>query len=126
MRRMTRMASLAALVLLLALLAPRLAMAHANEDHGAASAQSESPASAPHAPRTAAVGAPSCPGDHGGLCTCGGDAASLAKPAAVIAAHTAFATALVSAAGVALERPLARAPPRRFSLQFSRAPPSFS
>src|SRR5438045_2605341 len=57
MRRMTRMASLAALVLLLALLAPRLAMAHANEDHGAASAQSESPASAPHAPRTAAVGA---------------------------------------------------------------------
>jgi hypothetical protein len=127
MRRMKRTAGLATLVLLVALLAPRLAMAHANEHHGAASGQSESPASAPHArPGTAAVGAPSCPADHGGVCSCGGDLASPAKPAALIAPYTAFAIVPVSAVGMPLERTMPRAPPQAFSLQLPRAPPSFS
>jgi hypothetical protein len=126
MRRMKRAAGLAALVLLLVLVAPRLAMAHGSEHHGAAPASSEPPASALHTVRNApAVGAPSCPGDHGGFCTCGSALACPgAKPGVVVAPSVALPFVLAPNSVATAEEVLPRGPPPAFSLRFTRAPPA--
>jgi len=127
MRRMKRAAGLAALVILVALAAPQVAMAHGAEHQGATPAHSEPAASAPHAVRNAsAVASPSCPADHGGFCTCGSDLACPVDPAVVIAGPAALTTVLLPAVAVPLDRAMPRAPPRPFSLRFSRAPPVLS
>ena len=109
------------------LVAPATALAHGGTHHDAAPPSSEMPASVPLAiGNAAAVASPSCPGDHGGLCTCGSDLACPANPVVLIAGQAALATVLLPSPGVPLERAMPRAPPRPFSLHFSRAPPSFS
>jgi hypothetical protein len=119
-------AGCAALVLAGLLGAPRAALAHGAEHHGAALEQQEKPRLLPH-DRISAVSAP-CPGGHPlGVCTCGGEAACHeTKSGAFIAVGSAASTMVVAAAAGQPQRPLARAPPRAFSLHYSRAPPALS
>jgi len=116
MSLMRRFTALWALLLAMALLAPRLALAHGGE-HGSA---------AKHADVDRALLLPSCPGQHGDFCTCGGPAACSGGSPVVLAAPR-FAVLLVVAATHVQPRrePPARGPPP-FSLRFSRAPPASS
>jgi len=121
---MRRLAACAAGLLLLCLLAgPRPAMAHGGEHRTVY----ESSTPAQDAPDVASASSPSCPGDHGSICTCGSALACLSTTAgALIAGRSCILIVPAPPACVPPERPLARAPPRAFSLRFSRAPPASS
>ena len=115
MSPLRRLAALSALLLAVAFLAPRLALAH-----GAAHQESAKPV---HADRAFLV--PSCPGQHGDFCTCGDPVACSGSGTIALAPAPLAVLALVPAArGEPRRESLARAPPRAFSLHYSRAPPS--
>lgn len=117
MSLMRRFAALSALLLAVALLAPRQALAHGAAHHGSAKHV--------HADRAFAV--PSCPGEHGDFCTCGGQAACSGGGTIALAPAPLAVLALVPPArGEPQRDSLPRARPAAFSLRFSRAPPSFS
>jgi hypothetical protein len=122
---MRRLAACAAGLLVVCLLAaPRAAMAHGGEQHGLVQ---ESSAPAQLAPAVTSASSPSCPGDHGSICTCGNALTCPSmKAGAVIAGPWCSSIVLAAIGCVPLERPLARGPPPAFSLRFSRAPPAFS
>src|SRR5581483_12245358 len=107
---MRRLAACAAGLLLVCVLAgPRPASAHGGGQHRAVH---ESSAPAQHSPAVASASSPSCPGDHGSICTCGSALTCLSTTAgALIAGRSCILIVPAPLACVPPERPLARAPP---------------